>query len=69
MAAYGSFALFDPADPTFPVTASADRPAGTLIEDDPDDIQRYTLMFNHLTAASLSPSQSRVLIDEAISLL
>jgi hypothetical protein len=69
MAAYGSFALFDPADPTFPVTASADRPAGTLIEDDSDDIQRYTLMFNHMTAVSLGPSESRDLIDEAISLL
>jgi hypothetical protein len=42
MADYGSFALFDPSDPAFPVTASTDRPAGNLIEDDPpvhDDVR------------------------------
>ncbi len=69
MANYGSFALFYPRDPAFPVTASVDRPAGTLIEDEPGDIQRYMLMFNHLQAAALSPAQSRVLIDDAINLL
>jgi transcriptional regulator with XRE-family HTH domain len=69
MAAYGSFALFDPSDPAFPVTASTDRPAGSLIEDDPEDIHRYTMMFDHLRASSMSPAASRALIDEAMSLL
>jgi len=69
MAAYGSFALFDPSDPAFPVTASTDRPAGSLIEDDPEDIRRYTMMFDHLRASSMSPAASRTLIDEAMSLL
>jgi transcriptional regulator with XRE-family HTH domain len=69
MAAYGSFALFDPSDPAFPVTASTDRPAGSLIEDDPEDIHRYTMMFDHLRASSMSPAASRALIDEATSLL
>ncbi len=69
MAAYGSFALFDPSDPAFPVTASTDRPAGSLIEDDPEDIHRYTMMFDHLRASSMSPAASRTLIDEAMSLL
>jgi hypothetical protein len=69
MAAYGSFALFDPSDPAFPVTASTDRPAGSLIEDDPEDIHRYTMMFDHLRASAMSPAASRALIDEAMSLL
>ena len=69
MADYGSFALFEPSDPAFPVTASTDRPAGNLIEDDPEDIRRYTMMFDHLRASSLSPAASRALIDEAMSLL
>jgi len=69
MAAYGSFALFDPSDPAFPVTTSTDRPAGTLIEDDPSGIEQYVLIFNHLRASSLGPAESRTLIDEAMSLL
>jgi len=69
MAAYGSFALFDPSDPAFPLTASTDRPAGNLIEDDPEDIRRYTTMFDHLRASSLDPAESRTLIGEAMSLL
>jgi transcriptional regulator with XRE-family HTH domain len=69
MAAYGSFSLFTPSDPAFPVTASTDRPAGTLIEDDPSDISRYTLIFNHLRATSLNPSESTALISEAMRLL
>ena len=69
MAAYGSFSLFDPSDPAFPVTASTDRPAGTLIEDDPSDISQYTVIFNHLRATSLNPAASRSLIDEAMRLL
>ena len=69
MAAYGSFSLFDPSDPAFPVTASTDRPAGTLIEDDPSDIGRYNVIFDHLLATSLSPAESRSLIDEAMRLL
>ena len=69
MAAYGSFGLFDPSDPAFPVTASTDRPAGTLIEDDPSDISQYTVIFDHLLATSLSPAESRSLIGEAMRLL
>ena len=69
MAAYGSFALFDPHYPSWPVTASSDRPAGNLIEDDPADIERYTLMFDHLRASSLSTAETASLIDETIELL
>lgn len=69
MAAYGSFSLFAPSDPAFPVTASTDRPAGTLIEDDPSDISRYTMIFNHLRATSLNPGESSALISEAMRLL
>jgi hypothetical protein len=69
MAAYGSFSLFYPSEPTFPVTASTDRPAGTLIEDDPADIAQYTLIFEHLQATSLTPSDSARLISEAARLL
>jgi hypothetical protein len=69
MAAYGSFSLFDPAEPAFPVTASSDRPTGTLIEDDPSVISQYTAIFDHLRATSLQPSQSRSLIAEAMRLL
>lgn len=69
MAAYGSFSLFDPSDPAFPVTASTDRPAGTLIEDDPSSIALYTRIFDHLRATALNPAESRALISEAIGLL
>jgi len=69
MAAYGSFSLFDPSEPAFPVTASSDRLAGTLIEDRPSDVSQYTLIFDHLLATSLNPSESRSLIGEAMRLL
>lgn len=69
MAAYGAFSLFDPSDPAFPVTASTDRPAGTLIEDDPYSIDQYTRIFDHLRATALNPAESRALISEAIGLL
>jgi hypothetical protein len=69
MAAYGAFSLFDPSDPAFPVTASSDRPAGTLIEDDPSSIDQYTRIFDHLRATALNPAESRALISEAIGLL
>ncbi len=67
--AYGSFTLFDPQDPDWPVTTSTDRPAGTLIEDDPTQTERYVLMFDHLRASALSTGDSRALIAEAIRLL
>lgn len=69
MAAYGSFALFDPADHAFPVTASTDRPAGTLIEDDPAAISQYILIFDHLRATALTTTQSLAIIGEAGKLL
>jgi Domain of unknown function (DUF5753)/Helix-turn-helix domain len=69
MAAYGAFSLFNPSDPAFPVTASTDRPAGTLIEDDPSSIEQYTRIFDHLRGTALNPAESRALISEAIGLL
>lgn len=69
MAAYGAFSLFDPADPGFPVTASTDRPAGTLIEDDPATIAQYTVIFDYLRATALNPADSRSLIAEAVGLI
>jgi Domain of unknown function (DUF5753)/Helix-turn-helix domain len=64
MAAYGSFSLFEPSEDLYPVTASTDRPGGTLIEDDPLDIDRYTLIFNHLRTTALDSSGSRDLVGE-----
>jgi hypothetical protein len=69
MAAYGSFSLFEPSEPAFPVTASSDRPGGTLIEDDPSVISQYTVIFDHLRATSLNPAESQSLIGEAMRLL
>ena len=69
MAAYGSFSLFDPSDPAFPITASTDRPAGTLIEDDPASISQYTMIFNYLRATALNTTDSRTLIGETMRLL
>ena len=69
MAAYGGFRLFDPTDQSFPVTASTDRPAGTLIEDDPASIAQYTVIFDHVRATALNPADSRALIAEAIRLM
>jgi hypothetical protein len=69
MAAYGAFRLFDPADPAFPVTASTDRPAGTLIEDDPSAIGQYNVIFDHLRSVALTTDKSLALICEAQELL
>jgi hypothetical protein len=69
MAAYGAFSLFEPTDLAFPVTASTDRPSGTLIEDDPASIAQYTVIFDHLRATALNPADSRALISEAIKLM
>jgi hypothetical protein len=66
---YGSFTLFDPQQPGWPVTASIDRPVGVLVEDDPIAIERYALIFDHLRASALSTTDSGALISEAISLL
>jgi len=66
---FGSFTLFDPQQPGWPVTASTDRPMGTLIEDDPTATGRYTLIFDHLRASALSTTDSLALISEAIKLL
>jgi hypothetical protein len=69
MAAYGAFRLFDPADPAFPVTASTDRPAGTLVEDDPSALGQYNVIFDHLRAVALTTAKSLALISEAEELL
>jgi hypothetical protein len=69
MAAYGAFSLFDPSDLAFPVTASTDRPAGTLIEDDPSAIGQYNVIFDHLRTAALTTAKSLALISEAEELL
>jgi hypothetical protein len=69
MAAYGAFRLFEATDPALPVTASTDRPAGTLIEDDPSATSQYTMIFDHLRAAALSAARSLAMIGEAEELL
>jgi len=66
---HGPFTLFDPQQPDWPVTASTSRPLGTLVEDDPAVIARYTLIFDHLRADALSTGESRALIEEALTLL
>ena len=66
---FGPLTLFDPQQPGWPVTASTERPAGTLIEDDPAATGRYTLIFDHLRASALSTADSLALISEAIKLL
>jgi hypothetical protein len=69
MAAYGAFSLFSPADSAFPVTASTDRPAGTLIEDDPVAIGQYTTIFDHLRTIAHASAKSLAFISEAEELL
>ncbi len=69
MASNGSFALFQPDDLAFPVTASVDRRTGSLIEDDPSETGKYIEIFNHLQAAALSPAESLAMIADAIRFL
>jgi transcriptional regulator with XRE-family HTH domain len=69
MGAYGAFALMEPIDDAYPTLASTDRPTGSLIEEKPEEIELYTLIFNRLRASALSMTESTGLIAEAMRLL
>jgi transcriptional regulator with XRE-family HTH domain len=61
----GAFMILGFPTPTDPDVVSIDYHKGTLYLEKPSEIDRYTLMFNHLRAAALPVGQSRDLIARA----
>jgi transcriptional regulator with XRE-family HTH domain len=55
-----SIVTFNP--PTSGDVVYFEYPSGALYLEDPDDVARYRLMFNHLRAMALSPEDSRRLL-------
>jgi hypothetical protein len=55
-----SVVTFDPPAPGDVVYI--EYPSGALYLEDPDDVARYRLMFDHLRAMALSPEDSRRLL-------
>ena len=60
----GSFVMLDFANPDFfaPVVFLEQAAAGLYLEE-PEDIARYTLMFDHLRAIALGPDESVSLME------
>lgn len=58
----GSFALLDFPEPSDLVVVYVENLTSGLYIEDLDQIRRYTLVFDHLRAAALAPSQSVALI-------
>jgi len=58
----GSFRLLGFPDPTDPLVVYIEYQTGALYLEKPQEVSRYTLMFDHLRAASLPVDASRTLI-------
>ena len=62
----GSFSILDYPDPADPPLVNLDSMAGNLFLETPAEVERYTVLFDHLRAVALSPSDSvRTLADVA----
>jgi hypothetical protein len=61
----GSFSILSFPDPTDPFVVYIEYQTGALYLEKPQEVQRYTLMFDHLRASSLSVDASRALIVRA----
>jgi transcriptional regulator with XRE-family HTH domain len=61
----GSFIILSFPDPTDPHIVYIEYKTGALYLEKPPEVQRYTLMFDHLRAAALSVDASRALIVRA----
>jgi transcriptional regulator with XRE-family HTH domain len=58
----GAFWILGFPEPADPDVAYQENQKGGLYLEKPDDINRYTLMFNHLIAKALDPADTRTLI-------
>jgi transcriptional regulator with XRE-family HTH domain len=59
----GPFSLIEFPEPTDDDVVYVDSPAGNIYLEKPDDVRRYTLVFDHLRAVALAPDDSAALID------
>lgn len=58
----GPFTILNFHAPTDPPMVYLETATDGLYLDDPADVERYTLMFNHLVARALGPDESRTMI-------
>jgi transcriptional regulator with XRE-family HTH domain len=65
----GSFVILDFEEPTDPAMVYVETLAGDIYLEERSDVNRYTLAFDRLRAASLHPDDSVQLIEQAASTL
>ncbi len=65
----GPFVILDFEEPTDPAMVYVDTLAGDIYLEERSDVNRYTLAFDRLRAASLDPDDSVQLIEQAASTL
>ena len=63
----GAFVILDFPEPTDPAMVYVETLAGDIYLEERSDVNRYTLAFDRLVAASLHPDESAQLIDQASS--
>jgi transcriptional regulator with XRE-family HTH domain len=59
----GAFLIIDFPDPSDPSVVCIENGAGNLFLEDPAEIRRYDLMYDHLQARALSPEETGHLMD------
>jgi hypothetical protein len=65
----GPFVILDFEEPTDPAMVYVETLAGDIYLEERSDVNRYTLAFDRLRAASLHPDESVQLIEQAASAL
>src|ERR1035437_5204526 len=65
----GAFVILDFEDPTAPAMVYVETLAGDIYLEERPDVNRYTLAFDRLVAASLHPDDSVQMIEQAASTL
>ena len=65
----GAFTILGFAEALDPDIVYVEYPTGALYLEEPDEITTYTLVFDHLRAAALSPSRSLALLSDIASAL
>ena len=63
----GPFVILDFEEPTDPAMVYVETPAGDIYLEEPSDVNRYTLAFDRLRAASLHPDDSVQMIEQTAS--
>lgn len=61
----GAFRILGFPEPTDPDVVYQESQMGGLYLERPEEVERYTMMFNHLMAKALDPGESRKLIAQA----